>query len=136
MKTVVSILVLAAFPCACARSNGGIESESATATTTSARVEVVRAEGIAPERVHAMIAPAVRPLERCVPGKGGTIMLRLRGDGAGVHVDVAPVLGMDESARACASAALVEVPLADTASNAGGPGIPPSGFTSLVTISR
>ena len=42
---------------------------------------------------------------------------------------------LDPTAHRCVLEALSTVDLPDTAANAGGPAVPPSGFTSLITLS-
>jgi hypothetical protein len=106
-----------------------------SASSTPARLEVTQAQGLPAERIQTLLAPAAEPLHRCMSGRTGKITLRVTSRNGALAVSVEPGVSLGDAARTCAFDALSTVVLEETGSNAGGPGIPPSGFTSLVTVS-
>jgi hypothetical protein len=96
---------------------------------------VTRAEGLPAERLRAIFAPALVSLERCLPGKGGTLEVSVWRSAGALHVRVEPGASLDPTARRCAAAALSAVYYQETASAVGGPAVPPPGFSSLLTVS-
>jgi hypothetical protein len=51
-----------------------------------------------------------------------------------LHVTAQPGTSLDPTQRSCAVEALTRAFGTETASNVGGPAVPPSGFTSLLTV--
>lgn len=100
-----------------------------------AELEVTETTGLPPEQVHAIFEPAAEPLARCLPGQSGKINVRVQGATGALHVFLDPSVSLDERARECAASTLSQVYLEQTGSNAGGPDVPPSGFTSILTVS-
>lgn len=132
MVLVRGVVVLVFVGCAAATSSPSVTSASAP----RAKVQVVRAEGLPPERVSAIFGPAAAPIEHCMPaGSRGKIEVRVQSRGGALDVAVVPGASLDPRARACALDALSSVYLEETATNAGTPAVPPSGFTSLLMVS-
>ncbi len=148
MRTAIFALLLvsscsvASDPRNAASPNGAV---GPTTSTTSAdpadvranappRVEVVRSEGLTPARLDAMSSAARRSLQHCPATNGGALVVALSSDAQGLHVTVAPGTSLDPTARSCAVEALTRTFGTETASNVGGPAVPPTGFTSLLTI--
>jgi hypothetical protein len=113
-------------------------SRPAPVTTTNATLErglsVEKADGVEPERVQRMVAPAVDPLKHCMPGSSGKINIDVRRIEGKLELDVEPSPSLDPTARACALAALSKVQLEETGSNAGGVSVPPTNFTSILRL--
>lgn len=139
---LVSSCTVASDPRNAASPNGAV---GPTTSTTSAdpadiqsnappRVEVVRSQGLTPNRVEAMSSAARRSLQHCPATSGGALVVALSSDARGLHVTVAPGTSLDPTSRSCAVEALTRAFGTETASNVGGPSVPPSGFTSLVTV--
>jgi hypothetical protein len=111
----------------------------ANATETSkaaprARVEVTSAEGVPLDTAQVMAERARKPLLECLSGTDQTLELRVTRENGVVHVDAERGASLDPRQRACAQAVLREVYLPPTASNVGFPDVPPSSFTSHLTI--
>jgi hypothetical protein len=68
-------------------------------------------------------------------GSTGKIDLRVTSRDGRLDVAVVPAASLNPSVRECTSEALSSVYLRETASNTGGVSVPPSGFTSLLTVS-
>jgi len=102
---------------------------------TLPRLEVRQSEGLPPESVQTMFRPAVEPLQHCMTTAGGKVNLRVTSKDGVLRVKVEPAASLDPTARECALEALTTVYLEQTASNAGGVSIPPTSFTSLLTLS-
>jgi hypothetical protein len=96
--------------------------------------EIAADEGRRRDRVTAALAAARSDLRRCTGGRGGVLVVRVVEGPTGFAVDAAPGSSLDPNARACAVAALSRTFATETGSNAGGPAIPPSGFTSHFTV--
>jgi hypothetical protein len=111
------------------------ESADAASSSPPARLEVERVEGVASARLHALLEPALERARQCLPGRGGKLHIRVTSRESRLVVSAEPGHSLDPTARACVLEALTTVSLEETASNAGGPGVPPSNFTSLVTVS-
>lgn len=102
---------------------------------TQARLEVSEVEGVSPGALQARLAPAAEPLHRCIPGRSpGKIILRVAKRDGVLSVIPVPGVTLDDAGRSCVFEALSRVELTETGSNTGGVSIPPSGFTSLVTV--
>lgn len=84
--------------------------------------------------MQSIFAPAVESLARCFPGTGGKITVHVTTKNGRFHVDIDPSAILDASSRACAESVLANVYREQTGENGGGPEVPPSGFTSLVTF--
>jgi hypothetical protein len=86
--------------------------------------------------MHAILKPALESVRRCVGDDGGgKLNIQLTNRSGALEVVVEPGQSLDPTARACVLEALTSVYLEQTGSNAGGPAVPPSGFTSMVTVS-
>lgn len=101
----------------------------------SARLRVDDAEGVPRERVEKIFARAPIAVQRCAHGTEGKISLRVSTRDGALHVDVLPGAALDQSTLDCARDALRAIYDEENASTAGGPNVPPSGFTSIVTVS-
>ncbi len=102
-------------------------------TTSATRMDVTQADGISSERVRELLAPATGRLRRCVPEGGRALALRVTSEDGVLRV--APASGSaSDATSACVAAALSSVHLEPTGSNSGGPAVPPTGFTSLITV--
>lgn len=118
-------------------SDGGASAPSARDPSRPARpqVDVTRSEGVPAERMRRILDVAVDPLQHCVPGTSGKMNVRVTSAGGTVHFMVEPGASLSPAARHCAIEALSQVYFEQTGSNVGGPGAPPSSFTSLLTVS-
>jgi hypothetical protein len=113
----------------------GAEVEVHERQAPAPRLEVREAEGLPPERVRTMFTSALEPLQKCLPGAPGKLDMRVaRVDGA-VRFTIQPDPSLDPTARECALQALGTAYMDDTASRVGGPSIPPTNFTSLLSLS-
>jgi hypothetical protein len=120
---------------AVARGSSGVPASSASVGAhPHAQLVVTRAQGVPAKQLQTIFTRALGPLERCLPGAGGLLELRVTTRNGALDVSAAPGASIDPTARECAAAALEKVYLQETASHAGGPAVPPSGFTSLVTV--
>ena len=99
------------------------------------RLQVTQAENIPSERVQTLFRPALSPLQHCFPGSSGKVVIRLTTVKGALAVGFEPSASLDPTMRSCATDALTKVYVQETGSNVGGPAVPPSGFTSLITVS-
>lgn len=116
---------------ACARKPA---SAPADIPTSAPRFEVTQAEGLNTERAHALVVRATEPLKHCLPDTGGKVNVRVSRLDGELRVLIEPSSSLSLTARACATEALTRVYVDEAGSNTGGPGVPPSNFTSLVTV--
>jgi hypothetical protein len=98
------------------------------------QLNVTDANGLDPATVGNMYGTAREALAHCHQPGGGTVHVRIVKQGASLHMHVEPGATLDPLAHECVLQALSTVDLPDTAANQGGPAVPPSGFTSLLTI--
>jgi hypothetical protein len=98
-------------------------------------LEIEQVEGATASELRAIFQPALEPVRRCLAGSAGKLNVRLTNRSGGLEISVAPGESLSPTARACVLEALTAVYLEATGANVGGPGLPPSGFTSLVSVS-
>ena len=98
------------------------------------QLSVAEAQGLDPAIVGKVYAAAREPLGHCHQPGGGTVHVRIVKQGVSLHMHIEPGATLDPEAHRCVLEALSTIDLPDTAANAGGPAVPPSGFTSLITL--
>ena len=100
------------------------------------RLTVTETENCQPHDVEALVAPVRSRLERCRGSSGGKLLVRVRKlPGGRLAFDVAPGTSLDPTERKCALDALNSLPQSESSTAwTGGPSIPPSGFSSLLTV--
>jgi hypothetical protein len=96
---------------------------------------VGEAQGVDPAAVGRMYGAAREALAHCPKGGGGSVRVKVVKQGASMHMNIEPGATLDPRSHDCVLESLSTVELPDTGGNAGGPTTPPSGFTSLLTIS-
>jgi hypothetical protein len=99
------------------------------------QLTVTEANGLDPALLGKVYGAAKESLGNCRQSGGGTVHVRLERKGTSVSMHIEAGATLDPRAHECVLQALSTVELPDTAANAGGPQIPPSGFTSLLTLS-
>jgi hypothetical protein len=99
------------------------------------QIEVQQVEGATATELRSILRPALEPVRRCVAGSGGKLEVQLTNRRGALEVDARLGESLDPALRSCVLAALTTVYLEASGSNAGGPGVPASSFTSLVTVS-
>jgi hypothetical protein len=102
---------------------------------TAPKLEVRGNSGALDPAAAARLEPARGVLEQCRPGNGGKLDIRLSRQDHGTLLHVEPGPSLDPRTGHCALEALSTIDLEPTAGNVGGPTTPPTGFTSLITIS-
>jgi hypothetical protein len=107
----------------------------ATPSGDGVRVSVTEANGLDPAVVSKVYSAARESLGHCHQPGGGTVHVRIVRQGLSLHMHIEPGATLDPTAHQCVLEALSTVELPDTAGNGGGPAVPPSGFTSLITLS-
>ncbi len=100
------------------------------------RLTVTETDNCRPNDVEALVAPVRSRLERCRGASGGKLIVRVRKmPGGTVAFDVAPGTSLDPTERKCALDALNSLQQSESSTAwTGGTSIPPSGFSSLLTI--
>jgi hypothetical protein len=99
------------------------------------QIEVKDASGALDPTSAARLGPARGALERCRPGNGGKVDVRVSRQERGLLLHVEPGPSLDAIAGHCTLEALSTIDLEPSAGSVGGFSIPPTGFTSLITIS-
>ncbi len=99
------------------------------------QVVVSEANGVDPAAVGKIYGSASEALAHCHQPGGGTVHVRIVRKGASLQMNIEPGATLDPQAHRCVLEALSTVDLPDTAGNVGGPTVPPTGFTSLITLS-
>ena len=98
------------------------------------RLTVNETYGLDPVIVSKVYSQARESLGHCHQPGGGTVHVSIERKGTSLHMHIEPGATLDPTAHRCVLEALSTVELHDTAANAGGPAVPPSGFTSLITL--
>jgi len=98
------------------------------------QLTVSEALGLDPAIVGQVYGQARESLGHCHQPGGGTVHVSVVKRGASLQMHIEPGATLDPLAHRCVLEALSTVELPDTAANAGGPAVPPSGFTSLITL--
>jgi hypothetical protein len=98
------------------------------------QLAVTEANGVEPTTMTNTYAPAREVLGHCPQAGGGTVHVRVQKQGASLHMKIEPGATLDPLAHRCVLEALSTIDLPDTGGNGGGPAVPPSGFTSLLTV--
>lgn len=139
LEGIVAIVALTA----CAPPGPVVRPAVSTTTVTAAELDVspappssaaeVEGTEAAPARDRAPFraTPEVERRKRCKPaGTTGKVNVLVTTEKGKRALSAATGPSLDPTAPECNVEALSPVPLPETASNVGGPGIPPSGFTS------
>ena len=124
-----------------------IPSASAAATPSASSTDTARnkslaprveAEGTSPGQeslAHAIVMAAKVPMSEChVGGGGGTLRIRVKGDGRSAHFDIEAGSSLDENARHCVLEALSTIDVPDTLSRASPSTAASKGFSSVITV--
>jgi hypothetical protein len=99
------------------------------------QVSVEHATGIEPRALAQALGQAEAALAHCPqPGGGTTLHVSLVKKGTSVHFHVEPGSTLDPTAHDCVLESLSTIDIPQTGDNLGGPTVPPSGFTSLFTL--
>jgi hypothetical protein len=102
------------------------------------RFTATNAQGCQPEEVEALVEPVRSQIEHCRGAGAGKLTVRVRREPATagkLAFDVAPSDSLDPRERQCVLDALNTLVVNESSTAwTGGAGIPPSGFTSLLTI--
>ena len=100
------------------------------------RLTVTETDNCRPNDVEALVAPARSRLERCRGASGGKLIVRVRkAPGGKLAFDVAPGTSLYPTERTCAMDALNSLQQSESSTAwTGGTSIPPSGFSSLLTV--
>jgi hypothetical protein len=98
------------------------------------QLTVSEALGLDPAIVGQVYGQARESLGHCHQPGGGTVHVSVVKRGASLQMHIEPGATLDPLAHRCVLEALSTVELPDTAANGGGPAVPPSGFTSLITL--
>jgi len=106
----------------------------ATSTGDGVHLTVADAQGVDPTVVGKVYAAAREPLGHCHQPGGGTVHVRIVRQGMSLHMHIEPGATLDPEAHRCVLEALSTIDLPDTGGNGSGPAVPPSGFTSLLTL--
>jgi hypothetical protein len=99
------------------------------------QLAVTEASGLDPGALAKVYGAARESLAHCHQPGGGTVHVRIVRQGTSLHMHIEAGATLDPTAHRCVLESLSTVELPDTASNGGGPAVPPSGFTSLLTLS-
>lgn len=100
------------------------------------RLRVTDTEGCQPNQVEDLVAPVRTRIEHCRGAGGGKLTVRVRREPAGkLAFDVTPATSLDPTERRCVLDALESLNQSESATAwTGGTSVPPTGFTSLLTI--
>lgn len=102
------------------------------------RLTVTDTEGCQPAEVEALVEPVRARIEHCRGASGGKVTIRVRRDPGArgrLAFDVAPGTSLDPTERKCVLDALNALQENESSTAwTGGAAIPPSGFSSLLTI--
>lgn len=123
------------------RAPGGATNASAAevgppAPASRCRLTVTDSEGCGPRDVEALVAPVRTRIENCRASSGGKLVIRVRKAGGKLGFDVEPGSSLDPREKQCVLEALSTIHDDESTSATawGGVNIPPTGFTSLLTI--
>ncbi len=86
------------------------------------------------QEVEALFAPARGRIQECRGASGGKLVVRVREARGKMAFELLPGSSLDPSQKQCVLEALSQVSTKDNAALHGGAGIPPTGFTSVLTI--
>ena len=99
------------------------------------RVSVTDTEGSKAEEVEALLAPVRSSMEHCRGPQGGKLDIRVRQTPTGkLAFDVEPGSSLDPTEKECVLDALNTIQIDPGSLAWMGPSVPPTGFTSLLTI--
>ena len=98
------------------------------------RVSVTDTHGCEPNQVEALVAPVRARLEKCRGPKGGKLSIRVRQSPTGKLGFDVESSSLDPTEKACVLDALNTIQIDPNSMAWMGPSVPPSGFTSLLTI--
>jgi len=96
---------------------------------------VTDTQGCQPNQVEAMVEPVRSRIEHCRGTSGGKLTVRVRNAAGKLAFDVAPGTTLDPTEKKCVMDALTSLQQSESSTAwAQAPAIPPTGFTSLLTI--
>jgi hypothetical protein len=100
------------------------------------RLTVTDTEGCQPDQIADLVSPVRSQIERCRGASGGKLLVRVRKvPGGRLAFDVAPGTSLDPTEKRCVLDALNSLPQSESSTAwTGGPAVPPTGFSSLLTI--
>lgn len=107
---------------------------SAPSTASACRLTVTESVGCRSSQIEALIAPARSRIEACRGTTGGKLRIRVRHDGGKVAFDVEPGSSLDPTEKQCVLDALATIHEGVASTVWSGASVPPTGFTSLITI--
>jgi hypothetical protein len=99
------------------------------------QIIVKTATGVDPLLVGQVYGQAVESLGHCRQPGGGTVHVSVVKKGKNLQMHIEPGATLNPLAHECVLQALSTVEIPETGGNVGGPTAPPSGFTSLLTLS-
>lgn len=109
--------------------------EGPPAPAPRCRLSVTDTQGCEPSQVERLVEPVRHRLEACRGAKGGKLSIRVRESAPGkLGFDVEPGSSLDPIERQCVLDALNTIQIDPNSMAWMGPSVPPSGFTSLLTI--
>jgi hypothetical protein len=106
-----------------------------SSTGKPVEVSVSAANGVDPLLVGKVYGEAVESLGHCRQPGGGTVHVSIVKKGKNLQMHIEPGATLNPLAHECVLQALSTVEIPETGGNMGGPTTPPSGFTSLLTLS-
>lgn len=109
--------------------------EPMTGPPVACRLTLTETLGCQPQELEALFAPVRGRIEACRGASGGKLQLRVRNASGKLAFEVLPGSSLDARQRQCVLAALSEVhPGEGSTLQSGGASVPPTGFTSLMTL--
>jgi hypothetical protein len=103
-------------------------------TAPACRMTASETQGCGASDVEALVAPARPRLEACHHGSGGKLRIRVRESGGKLAFDAQPGSSLDPRERQCLLEALSSLNDTTSTNLSFGPSVPPTGFSSLLTI--
>lgn len=98
------------------------------------RLTLTETVGCQSHEVEALFAPVRGRIEECRKASGGKLQLRVRNSGGKLAYEILPGSSLDPTQRQCVLDALAEVHPDANSTVWSGASVPPTGFTSLMTI--
>lgn len=110
--------------------------EGPPAPARRCRVTATNTEGCGSSDVETLIEPVRPRIEHCRAGSGGKLEVRVRkAPGGKLAFDLQPGSSLNPTEKQCVLAALSTLDVNESSTAwAGGTSLPPTGFTSLITI--
>ena len=105
-----------------------------TGPPVACRLTLTETVGCEPREIEAMFAPVRGRIEECRGASGGRLKLRVRNSSGKLAFEVLPGSSLDARQKQCVLDALSEVHPAAGSTVWSGASVPPTGFTSLMTL--